>query len=55
MRFEEVIIEEEIEEYFDLDAFHAYWMNVADPRGTYLESLAAFKFEQASGSGDWDY
>ena len=65
MKWEEMIDDEEIvqvnlkvqeiEEDFDLDAFYAYWMDVADPRGTYLETLAAFKFEQASGSGEWDY
>lgn len=42
-------------DWMGIDAFHAYWMDVSDPRGTYLESLAAFKFEQASGSGEWDY
>jgi hypothetical protein len=59
MDFEEVIIEdegwEEVHEHFDIDAWHGYWMDIVDPRGTYPEGLAAFKFEQASGSGEWDY
>lgn len=42
-------IEEEIEQVvlkpkifrtgFDLDLWHAYWMDVADPRGKYLQDL----------------
>lgn len=64
MDFEEVILDDDglfedvdyaYDDPSDIDAFHKYWMDVADPRGTYLESLAAFKFEQASGSGEWDY
>lgn len=53
MKFEEVILDEEVEEYFDVDEFFAYWMKITDPR--YIADKEAFMFEQASGSGEWDY
>ena len=59
MRFEEVIIQDdgffEDVDWMGIDAFHKYWMDEVDPRGTKKASYEAFLFEQASGSGEWDY
>lgn len=63
MKFKEVIVQDNIDPIFDedpiewmgIDAFHKYWMDVADPRGTYEKTRQDFLFEQAAGSGDWDY
>lgn len=65
MIFKEIIVEEEnyVEDdgffedvdWMGIDAFHAYWMDVSDPRGKYLQAKTDFDFEQAAGSGEWDY
>jgi hypothetical protein len=38
---------------FDIDEFLNYWALQADPR--YQKDKKDFDFEQAAGSGDWDY
>jgi hypothetical protein len=57
MIFEEVILEDdgffEDVDWMGQKAFEDYWALQADPR--YRADREAFLFEQASGSGDWDY
>lgn len=54
MKFEEVLLEEELQDEWEgIDAFLAYWALQADPR--YQKEKNDFNFEQAAGSGDWDY
>ena len=57
MEFEEVLLEEDFEfiDMYDLDGFHSYWMDEVDPRNTKKKAYLTFKFEQACGSGEWDY
>lgn len=42
-------------DWMGIDAFHAYWMDESDPRQTKRLTKEEFEFEQASGSGEWDY